>query len=1845
MDVLGYEVIEKIYESPNSITYRAVKDNTPVIIKILNSEYPSDERIAQFKYEYEIIKDLNSTGVIKAYSLEKYNGSFAIVFEDFGGEPMGNFDFSHWKLKDKLELFIRLLDVVDEIHAKKIVHKDINPSNILINRTTGEIKFIDFGNATKLVDENPVANSKIVIEGTLAYISPEQTGRMNRIVDYRSDYYSLGATFYELLASQKIFPDINEPIELMHYHLAKEPKPLNILDTRIPLAVSQIIMKLLAKNAEDRYQSILGIKSDLLHCIQQLREKNVVEDFVIGSRDNLDRFQIPQKFYGRKREITRLIAAYDQVCTGGYEFMLLAGPSGIGKSALVNKLQKLVLNSRGYFISGKYDKYRKSIPYSGIIDAFRELVRLILIENDEKIAFIKQILKERLGRHGRIIIDVIPEVAFLIGEQPPVEELPPVENQNRFNFVFKEFVASFLGQGNPLVIFLDDLQWADNASLELLKIVSIAKDSGYLFIIGSYRDNEMDELHPLKIVVDELDRQGVTINHLKLNGIGLEDVNELVANTLRADMTSTRELAALIYNRTEGTPFDIGEILKQLYEKEIIYFDNTSLCWAWDIEKINKTVFAKGVSNILVERIKNLEENTRKVLKSAALFGNRFDYNTLSAIDEGNQQDMVCGLWKALEEGLIQPLHTSYRFQKDADLNSEFTFSHDRIQQAAYSLLEDKEKQYLHFKIGRILKANTKKEELEHNIFDIVTHLNLSRQLIKDEKDIKELVELNYIAGMKAKRSSAFGSALEHFVLAIELAGSKFWTYDKDLALKLYTNAAEAAYSSAEYDRMEYYIDVVCKNCDSVLDRIKIHEIKILSLLAKNNAKEAVTTALAALKDLGVEFPEKISKGYILYRLLLFKISFWGKSIDDLSELPKLTDKEKAAVMRLLATVSSSAYLTAPELFVLMVLEQVKISIMYGNSIQSPFAYCTFGVILCGLFGDVDAGYRFGKVGLAILEKMESKELVGKTLVVANIFVTHWKDKLDDVLSELMRAYILALEAGDVEYAAWALLCHDFHSFFAGKNIKKVSKEIMVSAQKIKFEFRQEKQYNSICAFRQLVQKLHKNVGNKTDLSDENYNENDMLELYEQNDDNNGSYYIYSNKMILNLFFENYHLALKSSELAEKYIESVVSTINYPVFFFYSTLVYLATYDDLDAPHRKKIGHNLKKLEKWAKFSPHSHKYKYYLIKAECCRIEKEYEKAADFYNLAIACAIDNGFIQDAALANEWASKFYRSRGKESIAKAYLYEAYDLYQKWGADEKIRQLEEKHRFIKKRYALKDSSISSDSYNRTDTQIFDISSIIKISQLLSSEINHENLIRKMMNIVMENAGAQKAYFLIKLAGELFVEAEVNIDDAHCRVFNALHIGHFENVFSRAIINYVLRTEESVVIHDAANDKLFLNDSYVKKFKPKSILCIPVLTKNKLVGLLYFENNLATEVFTQDRIEFLKVVASQSAISLENINLYRHLEEKVRERTAELNERTAELEKAYEDLKIAMEKLRYLSLHDALTGLYNRAYFEQEMKRFDNMRDSSVGIMICDVDCLKLVNDTLGHEAGDRLIEKAANVVRNTFRPSDMVARIGGDEFAALIPEVDSEVLEGIGKRMQAAVEKQNSSDTDHLLSISVGFAVNGQDGSRMDETFKEADAKMYRNKLSKASSVQEAIFKNLFETLRERDFFACGHVDNVKQLVLLVGRKVGLPEKNIENLCSLAQFHDIGKVGIPKEIIYKPESLTTREFIEIQKHCEIGYRIAKSIPDIKQIAELIIMHHEWWDGTGYPLGVKGMEVPVECRIFTIAEAYDVMTSNRPYRKAMSREKAVRELKKQSGKQFDPKLVEVFLTILQA
>ncbi len=1652
MPARGYELGEIIYESKTSVLYRgiAAQDRRPVILKICNEAYCNREKSAQFRYEYELLKDLDGDGAIKVCEMIEESGSVIIVFDDFGAAPLSGIDFSNWNLEEKIELCLKIIDCVMRLHAREVIHKDLNPANILLNRESGEVKIIDFGSATRLKCEQTSSAAQLELQGTLAYMAPEQTGRMNRPADYRVDLYALGATFYELFSARTLYPQAKDSVELLHCILAKEAKCLAELDSAIPATVSRIIMKLLAKRAEERYQSLRILHADLSACLDQLRSQGRVEEFIIGQKDGNREFRVPQQLYGREKELDEIFASYEKAYRGAFETVLVAGSSGIGKSMLVSELQKLVLKGSGHFVVGKCERQKSNVPYAPLLEACRELVRMVLSEPEARLLRLQARLKSRIGANGRIISEVVPEAVFLFGEQPAVPELSPLENQNRFNFVFREFIMSFVDYQQTLVIFLDDLQWADVATLNLLQTIVTAKEQNCLCLIGAYRTEEVEAFHPLALTLAEWEKRRTDIKKIELKPLSEAAIVELLADCLTCAAARCGELAALIRLKTGGIPFFINEALNFLVQQKLIRFAEVDECWEWNLEEIHASGLAASMVDLLAKRLAELDADTQRILGMASLVGSRFDFNILAELEPAAQHQIAAALWIALKEGFIRPIDPSYRYINDAKVNPVFSFFHENVQQAAQRSLAEEESLKLHLRIGRILREQEKTTDGESRIFEIVAHLNIARALLEEESEIRELGALNYWAAKKAKRSSAFVIALDYFKKALSCLGKDAWEKNPALAYEIHLQSAAVAYSCGEYEAMDEYCGIIFDQCQDCVARSFAYEIRIRALLAKGEAMAAVRLALEALATLDVSFPERISRSYLTLQMMEARLLFYLQGPDSLASLPQLQDRKQEAVMRILATVSSSAYLTTPELFLLMALKQLEITLKKGVSSHSPFACCMYGLVVGGMLGDIEKGYDIAKTGLAALENGAYHETSGKTRVVANLFVAHWRDPLGEVIAEFMRAYNSALATGDVEYAAWALFFHGFHGFCAGNELASVEKELTTAAEKMKNEFCQEMQLSYTCSFIHLLRKLRGNDSASENLL-ELPSEEALLQSYQKNDDYNGLYYSYSNRLLAAVFFGQYDAALEAARLTRPYRERMDTTISQAEFIFYSLLAGYGAYDKLCAQEEAAMAGQIWRFKKWAQAAPQTHGHKLRLLEAEEARRCLRNDAAAEAFDEAIKGALDNGFLQVAALANERAGDFYAALGKAAIARSYRMEAYQLYLSWGAEAKTKSLRDRYLYLWLRPEDGNGLASGASLPLTAQKSFDWSSIVKIAQLLSSEMNYERLLENMMRIVMENAGAQRGLFLRRSGVGLMVEAQADIGAEGCRfILTQQQVeGGRENYFSQGIVNYVLRTEERVILYDALSDKLFGNDEYVRRWQAQSVLCMPVLTHKTLIGVLYLENNLVKGAFTAERFEILQVVASQAAISLENIRLYRSLEEKVNERTAQLNERTLELEHAYAEMK-------YISMHDSLTGLYNRGYFEQEMNRLGKRRNTVTGLIVCDLDGLKRVNDQQGHEAGDKMIKAAGSVLKNTFRECDMVARIGGDEFAVLAPNVDMERLLLMKERIENAVKQYNKRVGNDDLSISVGVALKKCGDSSMLDAFREADARMYQDK---------------------------------------------------------------------------------------------------------------------------------------------------------------------------------------------
>ncbi|MEC4852346.1 MAG: serine/threonine-protein kinase PknK, partial [Jaaginema sp. PMC 1079.18] len=1294
IQIPNYKILETIHSGNKTLVYRAIRtvDQLSVVIKLLKNPYPSFSELVQFRNHYTITKDINSPLIIKTYNLELYKNIYALVMEDFGGISLKKWK-NEFSLIEFLEIAIPLSNVLEELShvplrrylRDRIVHKNINPHNILINPETKQIKLIDFSVASLLPRETQTPINPNLLEGTLAYISPEQTGRMNRGIDYRTDFYSLGITFYELLTGKLPF-ESEDVMELVHSHLAKAAPQVHEINAEIPLVLSNIVNKLMAKNAEDRYQSALGLKYDLEQCLTQLQQTGEIKDFKIAQRDISDRFIIPDKLYGRETEVQELLTAFAKVSLGATEMMLVAGFSGIGKTAVVNEVHKPIVKQRGYFIKGKFDQFNRNIPFSAFVQAFRSLMGQLLGESDSELQQWQANILKALGEQGQVIIKVIPELEQITGEQPPVAELEGSAAQNRFNRLFNKFVGVFATKEHPLVIFLDDLQWVDSASLNLINVLISGGETQHLLILGAYRDNEVSPVHPLMLTLSELAKAEATLSTISLAPLGLHQVNQLVSETLSCTPEIAQPLTELIYQKTKGNPFFATQFLKGLYEDRLIIFNSNLGCWECDLVKVRDAALTEDVVEFMAGRLQKLPAQTQDVLKLAACIGNQFELETLAVICEEKLEETAANLWSALQEGFILPMSEAYKFFQGEErenievANVGYRFLHDRVQQAAYSLIPQNQKQSTHLKLGNLLLNSTSTSEIEGNIFAIVNQLNFGSTLIKDRDKCTELAQLNLLAGRKAKAATAYGSAIEYFSKGCNLLAEDCWETSYTLALTLFECAVETAYLNGSFEPMQEWVTIVLQNANTFLDKVKIYDINIQALTAQNKLREAVSTGLEVLEKLEISFGTYSERVSLEQGIEETNSYLSGWEIEELINLPEMTDINRLAAMQIISTTIAPAYVGEPDLLPLLVLKQINLSVEFGNTELSTYAYVMYGLILCGVLGDIELGYQFGQLANKLLNKFECQQFECRILNIFNAFIRHWKEPLYLTIQSLEKGYKIGIDRGDIEFVGYCALNYGINSFWSGQELTEFERKLSNYTQAIG-QFNQQTNCTYLKIYWQLTLNLLNVNKNPCDLNGSAYQAVTMLPVHQQANDAYALAQLYLAKLFISYLFYDFSEAIATAELGQTYVGALVGNAAVPIFPFYDSLARLAVGNQPRALARenvlKLVTANQQKMQHWADHSPENYLSKFYLVEAEKHRVLGQKLEAIDFYDRAIAGAKENGFIQEEALGNELAAKFYLDWGKEKFAALYMQEAYYCYAKWGAKAKIHDLEQRY----------------------------------------------------------------------------------------------------------------------------------------------------------------------------------------------------------------------------------------------------------------------------------------------------------------------------------------------------------------------------------------------------------------------------------------------------------------------------------------------------------------------------------------------------------------------------------------
>ncbi len=1460
-----YEIVENIHKGTSADVYRGfrARDNLPVIIKITKDDPQYSYKLSQYQNHYEIVKEFEIDHIVKTYELKRHRGQTVMILEDFDGESVAkSMAEEKLSLEEKISLSIEAAAVLNTIHSHNIIHKDINSSNFIMNRTTGQMKITDFDFSTTLKQEASTYKEKNLIEGTVSYMSPEQTGRINRSLDYRTDFYSLGVTLYEWFTGRLPF-EKEEALELIHCHIAKQPVPPHEQDAKIPKTISDIIMKLLEKSPEDRYQSAIGLQRDFEECYRQYLDKGTIKSFPLCQYDISVKFNIPEKLYGRSKELEILTDALEHLETGDAMCIFVSGSSGIGKTALIQEIRNSEIMEGGFFVQGKYDRFNQNIPFSAFNISFHSFIRQLLTGNEDSLKEWKKKILGALGPNGQIVLDILPELELIIGPQPNVPELPPRETQNRFNTVFVDFFSVFQAKGRPLVFFLDDIQWVDNASLQALeRLLKLQKSRlKYFLFVGAYRDDEVDSSHPLMRSIERIRRENIALRKIRLEPLSQQDLNLMLSDTLHHSIDKTANFANLVFSKTGGNPFFVREFLKKIHEDNLIKFVEG---WEWDLSRIREAYVTDNVVALMTNKIVRLPKATLEMMKTAACIGMISSLDILSIISEKSKEGILDALTIAIEEGIVVKIDDSIRFV------------HDRIKEAVYSLIDEADSKKLHYRIGKQLLSDYSFEKSRDTLFLIANQFNMAKELLNEEER-NEVSKFNLKVGETASSSGAFESAEIYYSNGIGLLHQNSWLTDYELSFSLYLNKSKVAYLIGDFDTSEHLCYILFSKTTSLLDEAKICEIKILGCIAQRKMKEAISIAQEMLKKLGIKLPVKPTKFQIIRHYISIKSLLRKTETSKIYSLPEMTDPHKLAAMRILSHIISAAYLADPRLFPIIAFKEISLSLKYGNTPVSPYSFVSYGSFLCGVIGDIDSGYKYGKLALSLLDRMASKENKASSLFLYNACIHHLKNHVRDSFPGFMEAHRTGVETGDLEYACYAINVYSCYSFFAGRKLPELTQEMSQSSALMRF-YNQNTALTFNLIFEQTIQNLLGQSDDTCRLLGQLYDERKMLQSHFNENEITAIFHVYLNKLILCYLFGDYRQADENvNKLGKKYLEGMPGFLNVSVFYFYSSLIKLALFNESPKSEQnrilKSVRENQKKLKKWAQHAPMNYLHKYHLVEAEIDRVTHKPDQATLTYDQAIELAQQNNYLHEEAIANELASKFWLSLENNQNAKRYMAEAYNCYKQWGAIAKLNDLKKRYPGLVKEIVKKHPPVSAQIRTAATSRFsdsLDLTTIVKATQALSSEIKLDKLLSKLMKITIENAGAEKGFLIQSKNGQLIIASSAADDFDNIEITQSIPIEK-SNLLAASVAHYVNRTGKEVVLQDASHEGDFLKDPYIEKHQPKSILCMPVKHKEQSEGILYLENNLTTNAFTEDRLEVLYILLTQASISIENANLF--------------------------------------------------------------------------------------------------------------------------------------------------------------------------------------------------------------------------------------------------------------------------------------------------------------------------------------------------------------------------------------
>ncbi|KIL73775.1 ATP-binding sensor histidine kinase [Bacillus badius] len=1492
LQIPGFQLIDVETENASSLFYKAYAVDTGkhVLIKVMKTNASSVEERASAIHEFHMSRQLTGDSTLRPLQTVHYLNKDYFVYEYFSSITLEELLQQPVSIYDGLKIAKNIATALFTLHQQQLIHQSINPENLLLSRRSHAVKITGLNHSTVLKQEHYEAVTRLdrATSRHWPYMSPEQTGRMNRSVDYRTDFYSLGITFYQLFTGTVPFQH-QEPMQLVHAHLAKTPKQPSALRKDLPSQISAIIMKLLAKSPEARYKSAWGVREDLSACLSQYYVVGRIEEFPLGLHDDLSVFTTAHKIYGREHEAKQMEDVFSHVSSGSPGIVFIPGQAGIGKTALVHEIHKPLIKEKGYFISGKFDPMQRQVPFSSIISAFQSLIRQITAETPQQIQTWKEKLEKELSIHAAVLASILPELKWLLGERQTIKEQEHIDIQKNFPLVMKKFIEIFAAKEHPLVMFLDDLQWADIASLELLEYLLTRVNIPYFMVIGAFRDNEVNEPHPLQKTIRTLKKEAVHYVEIPLTTLPRQTIYEWLMESFMDEGPHIKELSIFMHRITQGNPFYTKQLLQSYYEDGYIMLQPEKRKWTIAYEAITENPVKGGIISFLVNRIHLLPEATQHILKLAACIGNFFDLETLAMISKKTKKEAASDLWMALEAGLILPNDQWYKWgYLKEEKSPAYTFLHDRVQQAVYSTMTREEQEKAHVTIGNFLVHCSK--GIEDHLFTVVHHLNRSIRHLTGEEMI-QLANWNVQAGEKAKASAAFAEALKYFQTAGSLTGP-LWSEEYELTFRMLKGLGECQYVMSQFAEAESTFDQILRHSRSPADKLAIYNMKMRLYTHMHRVEEAVQAGIEGLKLFDIDLSRKITKWDIIREFLLVKQTLSKNAKEKILTLPKLTDKDRINVLDTMITMNSSSYHIDQHLATLLMLKALRYTLKYGLTDISALVVNNYALILSAGFSDFKGSHEFGQLALELSERFNHLGIKGRVQFVYGSFVQHWLGPISDNLLYLERSQRYCLDAGNIHLAG-------ANSSFIVITllIKGTSLDEALAGVQNQIQFIDQIQYKVSRAFlyeiRDWIEFLK---GRQT---------KPLWELETIVDDDSAKIIHYTIRLQMAYLFDKREYARQLLALLVPMINKRLTLVIVPEYYFYNALWQARFYEEAEGVSEKKriyrtLQKHARKLKKWADLSPSNYRHKYLLLKAEMQRLtsKRSHHETIALYTDSIHYAEQNGFTQDAAIAYECAGNYFAGAGLSVLADPFLKNASEAFKKWGAAAKAQQMAE---------ACEELSEENSAASLPQHSSFDAHAALEVTQSISKEIVLEKLSAKLMQIAMEYGGADRGMLLYRQEDEFILSEYKSLDESQGN-WNKQQPITGTGILSDKIVQFAYVSKEPVVLDHAAALGMFTDDPYVLRQKTKSLLCLPILNKGKVTGMLYLENNKATHAFTQEKIQFLAFISTQAAISIENADLYEQMEATVEKRTAELHEANIDLEKLNQQLAQAEESRRH-------------------------------------------------------------------------------------------------------------------------------------------------------------------------------------------------------------------------------------------------------------------------------------------------------------------------------------------------